>query len=241
MAQIITIANNKGGTGKTATAIAIAAGFAQRGKRTLLVDLDAQVNATLALRIPTAAGTCFDLLRGTPVQPAQIGANLWGIGSTRDMNIIDRQVDISKGTAVAAALKQYAAQYEFIILDTPPAMGLLTINSLNAADNVVIPLQASYLALQGMGVIMEALQALKKAQAYSVVVTMYDGRKTLHRQLLEAIKNTYGSAVVSTPIRSNVALQEAPASGSSIFEYAPKSIGAQDYRAVVEELLKKYE
>lgn len=241
MGKVITIANNKGGCGKTATATTLAAGFAKRGRRTLLIDLDGQANATLCLRIPTTGGTALDLLTGGTVTPAQLAPSLWGIPSCNDMNIIERLADLTRGDAVAKALKPLAGKYDYIILDTTPALELPTINALKAADRIIIPLQASFVTVQGVGGIIDALRALNKAEAFAIVVTMYNSRLILHRQLLDAVRDTYGAQVCRTPIRQSVAIQEAPASGQSILDYAPGNTVAQDYNALITELLERFE
>ena len=240
MAKIITIANNKGGCGKTATATAIAAGLAEQGKRTLLVDTDAQANATISLRIPEKAADCYSLLQGISMQPAQIGANLWAIASNKNMNVADMTIEaMESGTAIATMLQPFVSEYDYIVIDTPPTLGLSLINAVYAADYILIPLQPSFYALQGMGNIMELLQKLNKMNNYGIVVTMYEHRKTLHRQMNETICERYSNAVYSTRVRPNIAIGEAPTAGQTLFEYAPKSNGAMDYRAVIEELLQR--
>lgn len=242
MTRIITIANNKGGCGKTATATAIAAGLAKQGRRTLLVDTDAQANATLALRIPGNAADCYSLLQGKNMAPAEISQNLWAISSTIDMNIADRTIEaMQQGTAIETMLQPFNGEYDYIVIDTPPTLGLLTINAIYAADYVLIPLQADFFATHGMGNIIEMLQKFGKADAYGIIITMYEKRKTLHRQLNEMIRSKFGQAVYATNVRPNIAIGEAPTRGLSLFDYAPKSNGAADYNAIIAELLQRLE
>lgn len=240
MTRILTIANNKGGCGKTATATALAAGLAEQGKSILLIDTDAQANTTMGMRIPTTNVDCYSLLQGKQMEPVQIAANLWAVGATLNMNVADRTIEtMEQGTAILDMLQQFMGKYDYIVIDTPPTLGLLTINAIYAADYVLIPLQASFYALQGMGNIIELLQKFGKADKYGIIVTMYESRKTLHKHLHDTICNSYGQAVYSTKVRNNIAIGEAPARGMSLFEYAPKSNGAADYRAVIVELLQR--
>lgn len=242
MAHIITITNNKGGVGKTTTAIAIAAGLAEHGRRTLLVDLDAQANLTQSLRLPKDAPDSYSLLHGGHGQPVEVAANLWAVGSTKDMVAAESEIQaLKKGTAVESMLQPFVGRYDYIVIDTPPATGLLTMNAILCADFVLIPLQASYLAAQGVGQLYELLQKIGRADAVGIVLTMYEKRKTLHRQIYEAIQRSFGPVVFSTAIRNNIAIAEAPATGRLLYDYAPKSNGAQDYRALTAELLQRIE
>lgn len=240
MTHTITIANSKGGVGKTTTAIAIAAGLAEQGRRTLLVDIDAQANCTQSLRLPPEAADSYSLLHGRHGQPVEVAANLWAIGSTKDMIAAADEIQTMKqGTAIATMLQPFRDLYEFIVIDTPPATGLLTMNAILCADFVLIPLQASYLAAQGVGQLYELLQKIDRADAVGIVLTMYDKRKTLHRQIYEAIQRSFGGMVFSSTIRNNIAIAEAPATGRLLYDYAPKSNGAADYRALTAELLQR--
>lgn len=239
-AKTIVIANNKGGTGKTTTAIAIAAGFAKNGYKTLLIDIDSQTNLSQSLRVPKETLTTYALLHGLQGFPAPVAQNLWAFPSSKDMIAAEREVkDLEQGTAINRILEPLRKDYDYIVIDTPPATGLLTINALLSSDFTLIPLQASYLALQGMGQLIELLQKIGKADNVGIALTQYERRKTIHKQLYETIKQSFGSMVFNTPIRNNVALAEAPAVGQIIYDYAPKSNGAEDYIKLTEELLKR--
>ena len=239
MAKIVTIATNKGGCGKTTTAVALAAGLAAQGRRTLIVDIDGQANATQCLNISTAAGGCFEALKGQAVEPAPIAQNLWGLGSCIDMTAAEAAEGMENGTAIANMLKPYASRFDFIVIDTPPQQQAPTLNAIKAADFVIIPLQAGTLALQGLGAVIATLKRLGKAGAFGIVVTMYDRRKLLQRQVYETARQYFGAAVFSTPIRQGIAVDEAQAQQAILYEYAPKAKPAQDYMEVTAELLRR--
>ena len=248
-ARIIAIANNKGGCGKTTTAVNLAAALSSAGRDVLCVDVDAQANLTACFGIRTAAASTFDALkapRAPFIEPVRVREP--GHGSGR-LDVLPASADLA---AVEAALvespdrlqrfarfvEQYRARYDCIIIDTPPAVGVLTIGALYASDETIITTQPQFLAVQGLMKLRDAVDKLNAAGAsigtVRVLFTQYDRRKGLHRETVERVEAA-GFRVFSTKIRDNVALGEAPAAGLDIFQYAPRSNGAADYAALLNE------
>ena len=238
-ALILTAANNKGGCGKTTTAIAVAAEMAARGLAVLLIDIDSQSNATASMP-DTSGGTTYDMLQGKKVTPTTIAHNLHGIGSSKDMAAAEVDfAGLQTGNALKEALTPYMAQYDCIVIDTPPATGLLTINALIAADFILLPLQTSLYGVQGMERLFELLQKFGKADSTGIVLTMYDGRKNVHRQLREMVARYNGAALFTATIRNCIAVVEAPLAGALLRDYAPKATATQDYAALTDEILQR--
>ena len=259
MAQIIAIANNKGGCGKTTTAANLAAALRLRGCDVLIIDADGQANLTACFGItPRPGQTTFDALKtSTPPQitPARVlaaeprkrGAGTPAAGvldvlpGVPDLSAVEAGLigEPDRLTRLRAALGQYRDKYDYIIIDTPPAVGMLTISALYAADTVIIAAQPQYLAVQGLLSLSGIIDKLRAAGAAvkdtRVLITQYDRRKSLHR-LTAAQVEAAGFHVCSTLIRDNVALGEAPAAGVDIFRYAPRSNGAADYNALADEI-----
>lgn len=251
MAKIIAISNHKGGCGKTTSTINVGAALAQMGQRTLLVDLDPQANLTISLGIDPEGqqhNTYTALCMNDTPQPIQIAKGLEFIPSTTDLVGAELEL-VNKagreqvlGWMLATLLMQ--ATYKYVLLDCPPSLGLLTLNALTAADAVYIPLQAQYLAMQGLAKLQQVIaqigqQLNKRLQMGGVFITQYDSRKVLHRNVKELAEQTLGAMVCKTTIRDNIALAEAPTAGQTIYQYAPKSNGAADYMALAKELHKR--
>lgn len=247
MSTIITVSNHKGGVGKTTTAVNIAAGLQRMGKRILVVDIDPQANLTQSLGCTHAERNIYGAIRGLyPAVPVTIHPGLDIIPSTLDLS--GAEVELSGEAGREYILREVLAplrkRYDYIIIDSPPSLGLLTINALTAADEVVIPLQAQYLALQGVAKLTEVVDKIrhrlnKQLKLGGVVITHYDGRKVLNREVVNTIKTHFKDKVYKTHIRDNVALAEAPAQGMDVFRYQPKSNGAEDYTALCKEILKR--
>ncbi len=240
-ATVITAANNKGGCGKTTTALAIAAEMAGRGLRVLIVDTDSQCNATQSMPQADDAADTYSLLHGGTGKPVNMAQNLQGIRSSKDMAVIDMNLPALKtGNAITEMLQPYMAQYDVIIIDTPPATGLLTLNALKAADYVLIPLQTSLYGLQGVGELIDRLHKIgKDSGSIGIVQTMFERRKTVHRQAKDMIQQHYGSALLSTTIRNCIAVVEAPLYGSLLRDYAPKATATADYAALTDEIITR--
>lgn len=242
----IAVCNHKGGVGKTTTAVNIGAALARSNKRVLLVDLDAQADLSGSLRIDDTTHNVYELLKGAAPQPIHHAAGFDVIPAVLDLATAEMEFSGSIGREylLKDALQPLHGQYDYIIIDTPPSLGLLTTNAFTAADCAIIPIQAEFLALRGLAKLQDVLNSVQKRinpQLYilGVVVTMYDGRLSLHKQVVEYLQQQFGAAVFDTPVRTNVSLAEAPAAGQLIYDYAPKSTGAADYAAVADEVQKR--
>ena len=242
MTKVITLANFKGGVGKTTSAINIGAGLSNKGKRTLLVDLDPQFNLTQSLGIEDPERTIYEALTGKEDLQAKEGTkNLDVIASSLDL--IKAEIELSgefkREFILSKLLEPIKANYDFIIIDCPPALGLLTLNSFVASDLIFIPIEAEYLALKGYSILREAI-AKVGLEIDKVFITKFDSRKILNRNVAESIKEGLGGKVFKTVIRDNIALAEAPAQGVDIFRYDKRSSGAEDYLNLCKEIIKEY-
>jgi len=246
--SVISITNHKGGVGKTTSTLNIGAGLSKKGKRVLLVDMDPQANLSLSLGITEPAQTIYGAIKGEyRISPIEIYPGLDILPSTLDLS--GAEIELSSETGREYILREilapYRDQYEYILIDCPPSLGLLTINALTASDRIFIPLQAEYLSLRGLAKLMEIVDKVKKRlngdlEIGGVFITQYDGRKTLNRNIVESIEKHFPDKVFSTKLRDNVALAEAPSAGQDIFRYNPKSFGAQDYASLCEEILNNH-
>ena len=247
MSKVISISNHKGGVGKTTSSINIGAGLNKLGKKILLIDLDAQANLSQSLGLGEEPINIYGALKGDyKLQPIEILKGLHIIPSTLDLS--GAEVELSGEAGREYILKELIeplkSSYDYIIIDSPPSLGLLTINSFTASDEVLIPLQAQYLAIQGLTKLVEVIDKIKKRLNKSlkvggVFITQYDNRKVLNRDVVTTIKSHFKNEVFKTKIRDNVALAEAPTQGVDIFRYQPKSKGAEDYLALCREIVKK--
>ena len=247
MSKVITISNHKGGVGKTTSAINIGAGLNSLGKTVLLIDLDPQANLSQSLGLIDQEKNIYGAIRGEyPLEPVEVLKGLDVIPSTLDLS--GAEIELSGEAGREYILKELIEplkrSYDYIIIDSPPSLGLLTINSFTASDEVFIPLQAQYLALQGLTKLLEVIDKIKKRlnkklRVGGVFITQYDNRKVLNRDVVETIKKHFKSEVFKSKIRDNVALAEAPTQGLDIFRYNAKSYGAEDYLALCKEMLKE--
>lgn len=245
--MIISLLNHKGGVGKTTSTINIGAALVELGKKVLLVDLDPQANLTLALGVPRQAITIYESIRGKgELTPYQVKENLDVIGSTLDLSGAEMELinEAGREYILRELFDPLIEEYDFIIIDCPPSLGLLTLNALTSSQFVVIPLQTEFLALQGLTKIKQVIDKVrfrlnKDLQIAGVVATMYDARKVLNRDVVETIKKYFGEKVFDTMIRDNVALAEAPAQRQDIFEYNKGSNGADDYLELAKEILQR--
>jgi chromosome partitioning protein len=252
--MIIAIANQKGGVGKTTTAVNLGGSIAQRGKRVLLVDMDPQGNAATCLGVAkrTLKHTIGDVLVDElPVDQAIVSTKRSGY------DLLPATPELA-GTALALAdlpqrelrLRQVVTPlrqlYDYILIDCPPSLGLLTINGLAAADQVLIPLQCEYLALEGLAQLKQTIDAVRaqlNPALYigGVIMTMYDGRANLARQVVQEVRRFFPHRVFSTLIPRTVRLSEAPSHGELAYEYDPRSRGAQAYTRLTDEVLARQE
>ena len=247
MSKVISISNHKGGVGKTTSAINIGAGLNRLGKKILLIDLDPQANLSQSLGLIDQERNIYGALRGEyNLQPIEIVKGLDITPSTLDLSGAEVEMSGEAGREyiLRELIEPIRASYDYILIDSPPSLGLLTINSFTASDEVFIPLQAQYLALQGLTKLLEVIDKIKKRlnkelKVGGVFITQYDSRKVLNRDVVATIEAHFKDEVFKTRVRDNIALAEAPAQGLDIFRYNPKSYGAEDYLSLSKEILKR--
>ena len=247
MGKILSISNHKGGVGKTTSAINIGAGLNKLGKKVLLIDLDPQANLSQSLGLINQEKTIYGALKGDyKLEPITVIEGLDVIPSTLDLS--GAEIELSSEPGREYILKELIdvvkSNYDFIIIDSPPSLGLLTINAFTAADEIIIPLQAQFLAMQGLAKLVEVVEKIKSRlnkglKVGGVFITQYDGRKVLNRDVFETINLHFKSEVFTTKVRDNISLAEAPAQGLDIFRYNPKSNGAEDYMGLAKEILAR--
>lgn len=250
MARVICIANQKGGVGKTTTAVNLAASLALQHHPTLVIDLDPQANATsgLGARAQSGGRTVYDVIMGEctveqavrPIEPA--GLHLLAA----DRDLVGAEIELVSALArefrMSEALKAVRDRYEVILIDCPPSLGLLTVNGLTSADAVVVPLQCEYFALEGLSALMDTIGLIKQRLNPSLVVagillTMFDTRNSLSHQVVDEVKAHFPDQVFKTVIPRNVRLSESPSHGLPVALYDPASRGAQAYADLARELM----
>jgi len=251
MAKIIAVANQKGGVGKTTTAVNLSACLADLGKKTLMVDLDPQGNTTSGLGCRVKGNnSVYDLLMGNAriddcVQKTGV-KKLRLIGS--DIRLAGAEVELvaeeKREYYLKTVLGPVRDDYDYILIDCPPSLSLLTLNAMAAADSVLIPIQCEYYALEGVTSLMNTIARVKKTmnphlEIEGVLLTMLDGRTNLGLQVVEQVKKHFRKDVFSTTIPRNVRLGEAPSHGEPIHVYDPKSTGAQAYQALAKEVVAR--
>ncbi len=253
--MIIAVTNQKGGVGKTTTAVNISAALAFMGKSTLLVDTDPQANSTISVvHDPTRyEKSLYDVMvdSGSNIEEVITNSTIPG------MDIAISKISMAKlEPALLGAIDSHYRlkdvlshvrnKYEYIIIDTPPTLGMITLNALVASDYIIIPIQSSYLCLEGTDDLLETIEKVKKVanpnlQVIGVLVTLHDKRTNISRDVLARIKKVFGKQVFKEVISKSVKLEESPAYKESIFTFAPNSVGATQYKSVVKELLKRAE
>lgn len=244
--MIYAISNHKGGVGKTTSAINIGAALANKSKKVLLIDLDPQANLTQSLGIKGEI-TIYENLKGEKIiLPVEYRTNLYVLPSSLDLSAAEIELSSEPGREyiLKDIVSQLTAKFDYILIDCPPSLGLLTINALTAADYVLIPMQAEYLPLRGLAKLTEIIKKIQtrlneKLQIGGVFLTQYDTRKVLNRDIAESVSDFFNDKFLTTKISNNVALAEAPAQSKDIFLYNRSSKGAVDYADLCNELIQK--
>jgi chromosome partitioning protein len=253
--RVIAMVNNKGGVGKTTCALNIAAGLAGKDRRVLIVDTDPQANASLVLlgaKLFELPRSVYDVLLEpdryireiivpTPIAGLDLAPSQTSLANA-ELNLASVR---GRERVLHRSMSRGLEDYHYILIDCPPSLGLLTINALLAAGEVHIPIAMTYLALEGVGQVMDAIEAVKRELDHptlsitGVIPTFFDGRTRLSREILQSIRDHFGEVVFATSIRKNVKLDEAQSHHQSIFDYDPRSAGALEYESLVEEVIRR--
>jgi chromosome partitioning protein len=248
MGRIIACSNHKGGVGKTTSVVNIGAGLARLKKKVLLVDMDPQANLTQSYGVNNPEFTVYEGLKGEhALVPINVDKNLDIVASSLDLSGAEMELSSEAGREYifTELIEPLVDNYDYVLIDCPPSLGLLTINALTAADELFIPLQPHYLAIKGLTKIIEVKDKVKKRlnkniEITGVFITQYDKRKILHRDVVDTINTYFQDKVFKTKIRDNIALAEAPSQGTDIFRYNPRSYGADDYMDLCKEIVKRH-
>ncbi|HEX9459522.1 MAG TPA: ParA family protein [Thermoanaerobaculia bacterium] len=252
MTKIVALANQKGGVGKTTTAINLGASVAACERRVLLVDLDPQSNASSGIGVTEADPSMYDvLIENMPlreiIRPTEIPTLYLAPSST---DLVGAEVElrdaIGREYYLKRVLEPIAADYDYILIDSPPSLGLLTVNGLTAANSVLVPLQAEYFALEGVSQLLATIDRVRGAvnaelEIEGIVLTMYDERVNLARQVAEEVRNHFGEKVYKTVIPRNIRLSEAPSFGKPIILYDIRSRGSEAYVSLAREFIQRAE
>ncbi len=252
MTEIIAVVNQKGGVGKTTTAVNLSAALALQGVPVLLVDMDPQGNATsgCGLEKESLAATVYNvLLQNREAREVIVSTSLSGMDLLpANGDLIGAEVEliheIGRESFLKRSLKRVAGQYRYVIIDCPPSLGLLTVNALTAADGVIVPLQCEFYAMEGLSQLLRTLRLIKHSvnpglRITGILLTMFDVRNNISHQVKEEVCRHFRNRVFRTVINRNVRLSEAPSFGKNIFEYDQRCAGARGYSQLAEELMQK--
>lgn len=248
MSKVITIANQKGGVGKTTTAINLSASLATNEKKTLLIDLDPQGNSSSGIGVTDVQSTIYEVLIGNKkIEDAIIETSLPQLNVVpSNINLVGAEIEmfdfIDKERYLKKRLENIKSLFDYIIIDCPPSLGFLTLNSLTASDSVLIPVQCEYFALEGLGQLLNTVNLVKQyfnkdLTIEGVLLTMYDVRLRLSQQVADEIKRYFGEKVYNTIIYRNVKLSEAPSYGKPVLLYDAMSSGARNYLSLASEII----
>ena len=250
MGKIIAVANQKGGVGKTTTSVNLAASLAAMEHPTLLIDFDPQANGTSGVGIDpkTVTASTYEILIGsTPAQEAILETETPFLSLIPShINLVGAEIEMveipDRERMLRRALEPIRDQFDFIIIDCPPSLGLLTLNSLTASDSVLIPVQAEYFALEGLGQLLNTIKLVRQhlnpdLEIEGVVLTMFDARLRLANQVASEVRRYFGEKVFNTIVQRNVRLSEAPSFGTPVLLYDPTSTGARNYIGLAGEVL----
>ena len=251
-ARVIAIANQKGGVGKTTTAINLSAELARRGKRVLLLDIDPQGNATTGLGLEKASITAcmYDvIIKSSPLQDIIQRTDVEGLSiAPSTLNLAGAEIElvsaISRELRLRNALAGSVPLFEYIFIDCPPSLGLLTLNAMSAADALIVPIQAEYFALEGLGQLTHVIELVRnhlnaQVRILGVLITMFDGRTNLAAQVVDEVEKYFPGLVFATRIPRSIRLSEAPSHGAPIALFDPKGKGAAAYAALATEVLAR--
>jgi chromosome partitioning protein len=247
LAKVVAFANQKGGVAKTTTTINLGVALQELGHRVLAVDLDPQGNLTMSLGLnpDSVRPSMFDVLvNQISIEEALFQRELDVVVSSIDLAAAEIALSshIGRERALSKALMQVSDRYDYIFIDTPPSLGLLTINALTAADAVIVPVQCEYLSLRGLAQLERTLELVRenlnpKVHIAGILPTMYDSRTVHGREAVEVLRNSFGDLVFETVIRKTIRFAEAPVKGESVLKYAPGSEAANTYRRLAREVL----
>ena len=249
MGKVIAFSNHKGGVGKTTSVVNVGAGLNNLGRKVLLIDIDPQENLTQSFGVKENDFSIYEAMRGdTALKPIYINDTLHLVPSKLELSGAEFELSSEAGREfiLNELIHPIRDLYDYVLIDCPPSLGLLTINALTCADEIYIPLQAHYLAIKGLTKITEVIDKVKKRlnkklTIGGVIITQYDKRKVLHRDVADTIRTYFREKVFVTVIRDNISLAEAPSSGQDIFRYSPKSYGAEDYLELCKEIIFRQE